>query len=285
MNLLYFSTRYSIINAVIIVNIVDVKNISFVDFGLNHIVSIEQTWYDNSAFSYIDTARPDNGFHLIASGRAVYTDTVGGKLFAKEGDVIYLPKGKKYEVRFSSDGQLVKCILINFVLRDADGKEILLSEDIIRLCNDKSGELLNKFQKISLIYKTKLDRLSIKIEFLKLIKNIVSLSSEMNDFTVTNCGEFIRKNYAERISVPDLAKKCHLSETTFRKRFKEHYLMTATEFIIKSKLDVACEMLRSSEISVEEISNFLGFYDNSYFYKVMKKHKGITPAAYRKKYR
>ena len=121
MYLLYFSTRYSIINAVIIVNIVDVKNISFVDFGLNHIVSIEQTWYDNSAFSYIDTARPDNGFHLIASGRAVYTDTVGRKLFAKEGDVIYLPKGKKYEVRFSSDGQFVKCILINFVLRDADG--------------------------------------------------------------------------------------------------------------------------------------------------------------------
>lgn len=285
MNLLYFSTRCIIINMVINMKIIDIRNISFVDFGLNHIVSIEQEWPDNSAFSYIDTARPDNGFHLITSGRAVYADTEGRELFAKEGDVIYLPKGKRYEVHFSAQGQFVKCILINFVLRDAGGKEILLSENVTRLCSDESGELLNKFQKISLLYKTKLDRLSIKIEFLRLVKNIVALSGETNDFTVANCGEFINKNYTERISVPELAKKCHLSETTFRKRFKEHYLMTATEFIIKSKLDVACEMLRSSEISVEEISDFLGFYDNSYFYKIMKKYKGITPAAYRKKYR
>ncbi len=264
---------------------IDIKTISFVDFSANHIVSIEQTWPNNSVFSYIDTARADNGFHLITSGRVVYTDIDGKELSAKEGDVIYLPKGKRYEARFLSEEPFIKCILINFVLNDAGGKEILLSENIIRLCNDKNGELLNKFQKISLLYKTKLDRLSIKIEFLKLIKSIVSLSGETNDFTVANCGEFIRKNYAERILVPELAKKCHLSETTFRKRFKEHYFMTATEFIIKSKLDVACEMLRSSEISVEEISNFLGFYDNSYFYKIMKKYEGITPAAYRKKYR
>ena len=117
------------------------------------------------------------------------------------------------------------------------------------------------------------------------MKNIVNLIGESQVFAVENCGEYIRKNYTEKISVPYLAKKCHLSETVFRKRFKEHYAMTATEFIIKSKLDIACEMLRSSDISVEEISDFLGFYDNSYFYKIMKKYKGITPSAYRKNHR
>ncbi len=282
---MYFSTQYNRINVVINVKIVDIRDISFVDFGLNHIVSIEQTWANNSKFSYSDTARPDNGFHLITSGRVFYTDTDGKVLRAQKGDVIYLPKGKRYEVQFLSEEHFVKCILINFVLRDSNGKEILLSEDIIRLCSDKNGEIFKGFQKISLLYKTKIDRLSIKIAFLKLIKDIVNLNGESEDFMISHCGEYIRKNYAERILVPELAKKCHLSETTFRKRFKEYYSVTATEFIIKSKLDIACEMLRSSEISVEEISDFLGFYDNSYFYKIMKKYKGLTPVAYRKKYR
>ncbi len=265
--------------------IVDIKNISVVDFGLNHIVSVEQTWLNNSSFSYIDIARPDNGFHYIISGSVVYTDSDGKRVCAKTGDIIYLPKCKKYEARFLAEEQFVKCILINFVLKDSNGKEILMSDDIIRLCSDKNGELLKSFQKIAFLYKTKIDRLSIKIALLKLIKSIVNFNGETQDFTVELCGEYIRKNYTERLSVSELAKKCHLSETTFRKRFKEYYSMTATEFIIKSKLDIACEMLRSSDISVEEISAFLGFYDNSYFYKIMKKYMGITPAVYRKKYR
>ena len=111
----------------------------------------------------------------------MYTDFCGNELIAKTGDVIYLPKGKKYEVQFLAEDQFVKCILINFVLRDSDGAEMVLYDDITHLCNDNKGEILKSFQKISLLYKTQIDRLSIKIEFLKLIKNIVNLTQESRD--------------------------------------------------------------------------------------------------------
>lgn len=56
-----------------------------------------------------------------------------------------------------------------------------------------------------------------------------------------------------------------------------------TEYVAREKIKAACRMLEHSEYNCTEIGQFLGFSSDSYFGKIFKKYKGITPAQYRKK--
>lgn len=57
---------------------------------------------------------------------------------------------------------------------------------------------------------------------------------------------------------------------------------SANRVIDRELLSRAVVMLRSDQISIQQISNQLGFYDQSSFSKFFKKHTDTTPAAFRK---
>lgn len=263
--------------------LVDVRTLPFVDFNVNSLISMEQTWADGAKFVYNDSARPDHGFNLVTGGRIVYTDACGRVIEATKGCVTYLPKGQRYEAAFfGGKDSSVRCILINFALTDAGGRPLCLSEGITNFCSDREGTLLKDFRIISGTYKTSTDRLRIKTAFLDLLQKLIPAFEEIGgDFSVGQCAEYINRNYATRLSVPELAGMCRMSETTFRKRFKEMYGLTPTQYITKRKIHIACDMLRSSDITISEISDLLGFYDTAYFYKTMKHYTDSTPAEYR----
>ena len=266
--------------------IVEIRDLPFVDFNASGINSVNQSWADGAKFSFIDTARPDHGFNIVISGKIVYTDLLGRVTEVSKGSVVYLPKGQRYEAEFlAGNHDRMKCVLVNFLLRDADGNEICLSDGIKRLCVDRDGGLLKEFRTVSGTYKTTMDRLRTKSAFLSLLQRLVAASEDADLSGVEKCSEYIDRNYAERIAIPELAQMCGMSETTFRKRFRERYSMSPTAYIAVRKMQVACELLKSSDITIAEISEMLGIYDTSYFYKTMKHYIGMTPAEYRSQFR
>lgn len=266
--------------------IIKIRDLPFVDFNVNSINSVNQRWADGAKFSYIDTARPDHGFNIVISGKIVYTDSFGRITEVTKGNVVYLPKGQRYEAEFfAGNQQRVRCVLVNFLLADADSNEICLSDGVATLCTDRDGGLLKGFQVVSGIYKTTMDRLHTKSAFLSLLQKIISACEDEDASGVEKCGEYIDRNYAERLAIPELAQMCGMSETTFRKRFRERFGMSPTAYIAVRKMQVACDLLRSSDITITEISEMLGFYDTSYFYKTMRHYIGMTPAEYRSQFR
>jgi two-component system response regulator YesN len=52
-------------------------------------------------------------------------------------------------------------------------------------------------------------------------------------------------------------------------------------YINRLKVEKACQMLQSGDISPSLISDFLNFYSLPYFYKVFKEYTGMTPHQYR----
>ena len=56
--------------------------------------------------------------------------------------------------------------------------------------------------------------------------------------------------------------------------------MTPVEYRLYAKLRRAAYLLESTDMSVCEVSNEIGFFDTAYFCKVFKKHMGITPKQY-----
>ena len=52
--------------------------------------------------------------------------------------------------------------------------------------------------------------------------------------------------------------------------------------IIDSRIQRSCELLKSSEMKIEEIAESCGYSSVSHFVKLFREKTGVTPAAYRK---
>lgn len=68
----------------------------------------------------------------------------------------------------------------------------------------------------------------------------------------------------------------------FSKLFKKHTGRNLSEYINLLKLEVASKMLSESNKRIETIGYEVGFNNKSYFYRVFKKHYGVTPEEYRR---
>ncbi len=94
--------------------------------------------------------------------------------------------------------------------------------------------------------------------------------------------EYLRSHFTEQILFSDLAKMVGMSVRQFNRRFKEAFNTTPQSFLIKTRIQAACEELRNTERSISELAQDLGFYDQSSFTQHFRKHIGVTPLAYRK---
>ena len=94
--------------------------------------------------------------------------------------------------------------------------------------------------------------------------------------------ETITANYADSIPMATLAAKVSLSVSQFDRRFKQHFRTTPRKYLTEVRINAACQLLSSSNLSVAAIAVQTGFYDQSHFTKQFTKLKGTTPAQYRR---
>jgi len=94
---------------------------------------------------------------------------------------------------------------------------------------------------------------------------------------------YIDQNFLEEVEVEHLAKIAHMSLRNFQRVFTKTMGKPAKEYIIGKRIDRACELLSSTEMSISDIAYESGFNDSNYFTRLFKKHHGITPKAFRNK--
>ena len=94
------------------------------------------------------------------------------------------------------------------------------------------------------------------------------------------------KNYMNKISLSEIASLSCLSITSFCRYFKLMTNKTYTDFLSEIRISYACKLLiENKELTIESISTETGFNNASNFFRQFKKTIGLTPKAYRKKYR
>lgn len=91
--------------------------------------------------------------------------------------------------------------------------------------------------------------------------------------------DWIEDNVTETITLCDLSKKAGLNEKYFCKIFKNATGKTPIEYINSLKIELACDLLSNGK-TVTEAAFSSGFSDLSYFSKVFKKHKSLSPRAW-----
>lgn len=104
------------------------------------------------------------------------------------------------------------------------------------------------------------------------------------DETVQKAITFINKNLSENISVHTIAKNIGVSKNVIYRRFHSYFNSTVSEYINTMRVERACDMLVKTDMSIEEISQSIGFTSASYFSKTFKKQKGLSPFKYKKSF-
>ncbi|MNI63356.1 HTH-type transcriptional regulator YesS [compost metagenome] len=93
--------------------------------------------------------------------------------------------------------------------------------------------------------------------------------------------EFIHTNYQNDISLESLCKIVNLNRTSLNLSFKEKTGLTATDYIIKHRIKIACEALAHTNLRINELAESCGFKTDTYFIKQFTKKMKFSPSEYR----
>lgn len=93
---------------------------------------------------------------------------------------------------------------------------------------------------------------------------------------------FILAHYTESLSLEQVAEQVALSPTYFSRVFKQTMGCTFVEYLTRVRLEEARHLLRTTTLSLAEISYTVGYQSPNYFSEVFKAVEGITASSYRR---
>lgn len=102
------------------------------------------------------------------------------------------------------------------------------------------------------------------------------------DPRVTRAMEFLQNNLSRRISAEDAARAAGVSVRNLNHLFRSQVRLAPMSVLLSYRLDRACHLLRHTDQSIEQVAENCGFPNRYYFSRMLKQHRGVSPAAYRK---
>lgn len=97
--------------------------------------------------------------------------------------------------------------------------------------------------------------------------------------------EFIESQYSQVLTLEDLAAVVGMNPKYFCRVFRSLTHHSPVDYLNFYRIERAAHFLDSTELSVTEVGNRCGFWESSYFTKVFRKYKGVTPIQYRRNLR
>lgn len=94
--------------------------------------------------------------------------------------------------------------------------------------------------------------------------------------------EYIRNHYAEPMKIAEIASVCHMSESHFRRLFEDNIGMTPVEYLNQVRVKKACDLIKKTGNSMEEIAAKVGFTTTSTFNRNFKRMIGTSPYQWKK---
>ena len=261
-------------------NIADNFNLTFFKADKYHYKS--QHIFDTS-----NSPRPHFCIGLIIEGNANITDCASGEeIFCEKGDIIFVPINSTYistwygnpdisyiSLHFTFNFPSAFSRQHNFKLQKIKLNNFDHTKDIFQyILNNYNGQNLNQLDVLSKFYEV----LSYIYPQLKTVK-----TKSINE-NLTVAIEYIENNYTDNITVDDLARLSNMSTSRFFPCFKQSTGETPVDYINRFRISKSIIFMYDKNLSIEEISEKVGFKSSIYFRRVFKKITGKTPREYKK---
>jgi len=200
--------------------------------------------------------------HVVAKGEISYW--IDHKKYClEEGNVLLIPSQTYHNITDCNEDALSCAFGIEYDCKNVVMKYINM--EIIR-------NLINEIQEIG----------EIKINA-KIFSHLLLICSYlMDDLSVTTedvtdneylISEFFSERYHENVQVSDLADELHLSEKQTQLLVKRHTGKTFKQELTEYRMKVANYLMNSTDMSMMDIANRVGFQTYSGFWKVFKAYQ------------
>lgn len=220
--------------------------------------------------------------HFVFDGKGKFNDTP-----IKKGDIVIVPQNVLHVIHHSHEAPLT----LGWIA--LSGKELELMLDILHLPYSTDIKLNNNQIKrieeifIDTIYKAHPDEELPFFLFSRFFR-VISLSKicyipnkHSDNRYIDYAISYINTNYAQNISVAEIAKELHISVSHLRSLFAKEFGYSPQEAIIKKRISTAKALLRQDNPqSIQNIASICGYTDQGSFSKRFKKETGMSPSEY-----
>ena len=102
--------------------------------------------------------------------------------------------------------------------------------------------------------------------------------------SVVDIKAYIDEHYAEKISLDELSSRFFIDKYYLTKTFRSQFGLNISTYVQNIRITKAKQLLRFSNLTVEEIGAEVGMSDPAYFSRVFKNVEGVGPKMYREQW-
>ncbi len=113
-------------------------------------------------------------------------------------------------------------------------------------------------------------------------KAVVSEKTLRDSERIRGMLRYIQQNYAEELSVADIAASASISQSECLRCFRSIIGMPPIQYVKRFRVQRAAELLSSTSQKIADIGAQCGFLDTSYFTRCFREIKGMSPGEYRR---
>lgn len=123
-----------------------------------------------------------------------------------------------------------------------------------------------------------------KLQVGRLKEKLEDQGENRNKMLVESTKKYIQDHLQEELSAEFLASLAYVSTTHLHRIFRKEEGMTLVDYITKTRMFYAKELLKDRKIPITAVAAAAGYSNYCYFAKVFKKEFGMTPRECQKKY-
>lgn len=218
------------------------------------------TWLaEQAALKMIEEGNLDyqNAFSRLsmANNNIPMTDFLGSIRIYKNYVISFITLATRAAIHGGLNAEIAYCIG-DLYIRNVE--EAACLTDLVRINNTMFGDFVNRVHKL---------------------KNSNGLSR-----SIQVCCHYIDIHLSEKITIRELARQVGYSESYLAQKFKRETGLSVVAYLQQQRIEQSKLMLHSTADSIQDISHRVGFCNSSYFAEQFRKHTGLTPGEYRKKY-
>ena len=198
--------------------------------------------------------------HVISGGSASFR-IESAEYTVSDGELIAIPRGLFHTWKDSSDSVLHTAFMIDMQI---DSAQIISADtDVIR-------GFFNEIRKFGQAHDHSVISAYIPLLLSYVKKSTSTLQQQAPDDGVL-VENFFSTRYSEDIRLSDLASILHLSERQTERKIMEHTGHTFNEELSATRMAVARYLKANTDMSLSQISEYVGYKSYAGFWKAMKK--------------
>ena len=266
----------------------DIKSLSF------QLESITKSKYDSDWHSTLHT-HPFTELFYVVDGKGEFN--IQGQRFPVKANDFVIINPQVEHTELSSPDEPLEYIVLGikglsfsnltpvsegghpfsfFNLRDEQ-------KDILRYLNAMVKEATSQSMSYELVCHNLLEILLIKILRHQHFDLEVGKQSKATK-DISFIKHYLETYYHESIQLEDLASMTHLSRFYISHSFKKEIGMSPMEYLIAIRIKESKILLRTTNYSISQVADIVGFTTPTYFSKQFRKSTGISPTDYREQY-